>query len=32
MLNLNIEILLVKYLYTISKYTEVKCDRYLQKY
>ena len=30
MLNVNIEIYLVKYLYTISKYT-IKCDRYLQK-
>ena len=31
MLNVNIEICLVKYLYTISKYT-IKCDKYLQKY
>ena len=31
MLNVNIEICLVKYVYTISKYT-IKCDRYLQKY
>ena len=29
MLNINIEICLVKYLYTISKYT-IKCDKYLQ--
>ena len=31
MLNVNIEICLVKYAYTISKYT-IKCDKYLQKY
>ena len=31
MLKVNIEICLVTYSYTISKYT-IKCDKYLQKY